>query len=102
MPTWNNCKYDNLFYDKEAAGVDWKCSVEITEGHIRVWYDDEDENGRAIVTTYEGKENGVGHFELSAPSVNGRATLHMFDGGKILEGFWVEGGEQGMWRIKLA
>ena len=32
---------------------------------------------------------------------NGRATLHRFADGLILEGSWFEEGERGMWRIHL-
>jgi hypothetical protein len=94
---WNNCKADHLFYDQGAA-IDVSCNVELNGDKIRVWY----ESGNGTTLVYEGKEIGVGHFELHAPSVNGRATLHMFNGSKVLEGFWVENGYRGMWRIILA
>ncbi len=98
---WNNCKFDTFYYDREAS-CDNPCSVEIADGHILVWYDDADESGRHIVTTYEGEEISLGHFELSALAKDGRSSLHTFNGGRFLDGFWVEGGQRGMWRITLA
>jgi hypothetical protein len=50
---------------------------------------------------YEGAEEAPGHFRLTSPAVNGRATLHQFPGDDMLEGFWAEGGGRGMWRIQL-
>ncbi|MGZ8243048.1 hypothetical protein [Methylomagnum sp.] len=94
---WNNCKADTLYYDGSDAATDWPCKVELDGGRIRVSYEDDD--GETVV--YEGHENGIGHFELNAPQVNGRATLHRFENGKILEGYWVEEGYRGMWRIIL-
>lgn len=59
------------------------------------------ENGGHIV--YQGTEKGNGHYELSAPNVNGKATLHMFEKSRILEGYWAEEDEdwRGMWRVRL-
>jgi len=31
-------------------------------------------------------------FKLASDAVNGRATLHMFSGSKLLEGSWIENG----------
>jgi hypothetical protein len=91
----SNCKADHLFFEREAE-TDVPCNVEIDNGKIRVWYEN------LAIPIYEGQENGAGHFELHALSGNGRGTLHRFDGSKCLEGFWVEDGYRGMWRITLA
>lgn len=96
MTVWSNSRADIFYYNDDADCGD-PCEVKIDNGRIVVSY--EDEGGGYIV--YEGSENGAGHFELSAPSVNGRATLHMFNGNKVLEGWWDEEGTRGMWRIFL-
>ncbi len=96
MSVWSNSKVDILHYDGEVS-VNETCEVRIDGDSIVVSY--EDAGG---YTVYKGSVNGTGHFELEAPSVKGRASLHMFQGGKILEGYWVEDGSRGMWRITLA
>jgi hypothetical protein len=78
--------------------VDGLCEVRIDENSIVVSYKGDD--GLPIV--YKRKNHGDGHFELMAPQIDSKATLHMFNNGKILEGFWLEGGYKGMWRIQLA
>jgi hypothetical protein len=71
------------------------CQVRISRGGIAVSYVD----GGEVV--YEGTEDTRGHFRLACKAVNGRATLHRFPDGDILEGFWTEAGNRGMWRIQL-
>jgi len=92
---WHNCKVDTFYYDDEAD-TDSPCEVRIDGDVIVVSYDGE--NGPII---YKGQAKGAGHFELRSTDVDGRATLHMFEGGKSLEGFWIEDGIEGMWRIAL-
>ncbi|HPL67776.1 MAG TPA: hypothetical protein PLG94_14690, partial [Smithellaceae bacterium] len=96
MTVWNNCKADIIYYDGEAD-IDEHCEVKIDKDEIIVSY--AGENGPVV---YKGKNNGDGHFELSASIVNGHATLHRLKYSNILEGFWLEDGYKGMWRIKLA
>ena len=72
------------------------CEVRISKDEIVVSYDDED--GPVV---YKGKNKGDGHFDLRARKVEGQASLHMFEGSHILEGFWKEGIKKGMWRIML-
>lgn len=93
--TWNNCTMDTFYYDG-GADTGSSCEVRIDDNEIVVSYNNEE---RPII--YKGQANGAGHFELRSTEVNGRATLHMFEGGKFLEGFWVEDGTEGMWRITL-
>jgi hypothetical protein len=59
----------------------------------------EDDRG---VVNYKGEGKGPGHFALESLERNGKATLHMFEGSTILEGFWIEEGWKGFWRITLA
>ena len=96
MPVWSDCKADIIYYDEEAD-IDEPCEVRIDKDEIIVSYDDED--GPVV---YKGKNNGNGHFNLKAPEINGQASLHRFKDGEILEGFWIEGSNKGMWRIRLA
>jgi len=86
-----------LFYDEREAIEGEKCEVKIDEKTIVVSY--EDEEGGFII--YKGGNEGTGHFELFCPEQDGRATLHMFKGARILEGSWIEGGGRGFWKIEL-
>lgn len=92
---WSNSTMDTFYYDGEAD-ISSACEVRIDDKGIVVSY--EGDEGPVI---YRGQAKGAGHFELRSTDVDGRATLHMFEGGKFLEGFWVEDGYEGMWRIKL-
>jgi len=84
-----------LFHSKDAS-EDYPCVVKIDESEVLVEYDDDG------LVQYKGSERGPGHYELSAPEVHGKASLHSFDGSSFLEGSWVEDGYRGMWRIELA
>ena len=97
-PVVKKCIIDFFYYD-EGAEVEIEGEVKFDDSRIVVSYELED--GGYVV--YQGTEKGKGHYELKAPSVNGRATLHMFEKSKILEGYWFESDEgwSGMWRIKL-
>lgn len=96
MAIWRNSKMTSLYYSEEAADEDYPCIVRVDDEGILVEY--EDSKG---VKQYCGKNSGNGHFELHAPEVKGKASLHMFPGASILEGSWVEAGYRGMWRIEL-
>lgn len=96
MPVWKNARMDNAYYDQRTALEDDSCEVRIDGEQIVVSYEDDDG-----VVLYKGKEHGLGHFQLTAPERDGKATLHRFEGSKILEGFWIEGGEKGFWRVTL-
>jgi len=98
MPIWSNCRVDILYFNAEAD-LDMQCEVKIETDSVSmvVFYDEGD--GPVV---YKGKNNGDGHFELNSPEVNGQTSLHMSGNSKILEGFWMEDGLKGMWRIRLA
>ena len=93
MPVFNSSKMSTL----SASGWDVdSCDVRIDGDSILVAYRD----GPAQVF-YRGKQNGPGHFELAMENGDGKATLHQFPGRDLLEGWWVEDGELGAWRIEL-
>lgn len=97
MTTWSNCTADILYYDGTAAVTnDEGYIVRLTDDTIEIAYDDEDG-----AVCYRGKNNGDGHYDLTASERNGRASVHCFPGSHFLEGYWKEGGIQGMWRIQL-
>lgn len=96
MTIWHNSKMTSLYYSEEPALVDYPCVVKIDENEILVEYDDDG------IVQYRGKNDGSGHFELHAPSIEGKASLHGFPESTILEGGWIESGYRGMWRIQLA
>jgi len=94
---WNNCTADVVYYsDREAVTHDEGYEVRIDDQEIVVGYHD-DEGW----VEYRGKNNGDGHFHLTAPERDGKATLHRFSASDILEGYWVENTYRGMWRIRL-
>lgn len=92
---WKKCTMDTFYYDGEAD-TDSDCEVRIDGNEIVISYD-----GGEGPVVYKGQAKGTGHYELRSVGVEGRATLHMFEGGKFLEGFWIEDGTEGMWRITL-
>jgi len=93
---YQNSKMDTVYYDNDAAAEGDDCEVKIGNNEIIVSYEEGD--GFAM---YRGREISQGHFELQYPENNGKASLHMFAGSKILEGFWIEDGAKGFWRIYL-
>jgi hypothetical protein len=93
--SWPNSKFDSLWYSGDILR-DLPCRVRIGDGHIEVTYEDDG------LVSYSGTEVGAGHFNLKRMDVAGEATLHMFPGTRIMDGYWVEGPSSGMWRISLA
>jgi hypothetical protein len=97
LKIFNSSRFDTLFYDNTEAITGRPCSVRIGGGQIEVSYEDE-----GVMVKYVGFEAGPGHFNLQAPEVEGKASLHMFEKGPHMDGFWVEGTLRGMWRVTLA
>lgn len=95
---WLHSTFDSYFPTKEEMTPDRPCRVQIGGGLIEVTYAEHD--GRTV--RYSGSEHGEGHFDLAAPEVAGKATLHRFPGSPFLDGYWCEDGGRGMWRITLA
>ena len=79
------------YVEDDGAG----CEVRIDGSKIVVSYED---NGP---TLYEGEEVAPGHYVLSCRTKRGIASLHRMPDTSILEGHWVEAGNEGMWRIEL-
>lgn len=96
MEIYNRCSVNILYFDDEPA-CDDECIVRVSEGTIEVAYDDDEGP-----VCYRGRNAGDGHFQLAAPERDGKATLHQLPGAQILEGYWEEGGNRGMWRIFLS
>lgn len=82
--------------DLIELAVDYPCQVKIDADEIVVSYTDDNE-----VVLYKGKNEQTGHFRLFCKKMNGRASLHKFDGENILEGSWIETGYEGFWKIEL-
>jgi hypothetical protein len=97
METWKDARFDSFYYDA-AADTNESCEVILNDGELTISYWDDDIKGPAI---YKGREVAPGHFELTAPMLNGRATLHRLPDAVLLVGSWVEDGERGMWQIEL-
>lgn len=97
MQIWKNCTTDVLFYDETPAFInDEGYIVRLSDEKLEIAYD-----GAEGAVCYQGKNNGNGHFELKAPEINGQASVHCFPKSNVMEGYWQEGGERGMWRIHL-
>lgn len=86
------------FYGDETPVDIGPCQVRIDNGRIEVIYEG-DTGGEEV---YEGTEDGDGHFKLEKRNGDGKANLHQFQNGKILDGWWSEEGDEGMWRIHLS
>ena len=93
---WKNSKMSTVYYDADQADENVPCVVKFDDATILVEYEDDG------IVQYRGKERSPGHFELFSDAVNGKATLHMFPGSKLLEGSWIEDGARGMWWVELA
>lgn len=98
MPVWKNSKMDTVWWGKHEPSEGYPCEVKIEGDRIEVWYRIDEEP-----VCYAGKERAPGHFELriTSPEVEGQATLHRFPDGMILEGYFVEDGDRGFWRVTL-
>ena len=94
MAVYRNCTMENF---SDADGQ-WEhpCQVRIGDGSITVSYE---LDGEIIV--YQGPEIEPGHFRLTSDAVKGRATLHRFSDSDVLDGWWLESGYEGMWRVTL-
>jgi hypothetical protein len=98
---WKNCRMTIVYFDSETADEGMVATVKIDGSKILLEYEDETDDGASVLVQYVGKERGAGHYELTCPDQNGKASLHCFPEAKILEGFWVESSYRGMWRIHL-
>lgn len=95
MSTWR-ALMDTVYYDSSEAWEHASSIVNLEDNRITVSYDIGDLNYR-----YIGDEIALGHFNLTLEQGDGRASLHMFPGSKIMEGYWVEDGARGFWRLIL-
>ncbi len=95
MDIWNNCIMTTLYHSNNRS-EDYPCVVKIDGNRILVEYEDDG------IVQYKGESKGEGHFELRGSGFQGQASLHRFPGSSVLEGSWVEEGDEGMWKITLA
>ena len=95
MAHWKNCKMDSFYY-MSAADTGHPCEVRMDDKEIVVSYYSEDG-----YVQYKGDNDGSGHFSLTADAGDGKASLHNFKESPYLEGYWIESGQRGMWRITL-
>lgn len=94
--SYKGSKMDILYYDDSACALNEDCEVRICGDEIVVSY--EGYNGPEV---WSGKGKD-GHYELRIVNGKGRASLHRFSANNsIVEGYWIEDGNQGMWRIRL-
>jgi len=95
MPVWK-AKMDTVFYDSTPAYEHEECEVRIDGSDIVVTYKDD-----GSIVLYRGRDEGHGHYVLQCLDRHGRATLHQIPQSKFLEGYWIEEGQRGFWRIVL-
>lgn len=100
---------------KETTKFYKNCLIQsYEEGGICNFRGDVRFDGKTLVVSYIGNDRGIwrgtelspGHYVCKRESGSvGNASLHLFQGGTILEGYWelVDGntGADGMWRITL-
>lgn len=97
MSIWKSAQFDTFYY-YDGADTNTPCEVTLDGSELTVSYQADDASGYVV---YKGRETAPGHFELTAPTVGGRATLHRFPDAALLVGCWSEDGDRGMWRIEL-
>lgn len=83
-------------FEKGVSESDCPCEVHIDAESLVVHYLDKN-----VPCTYQGRADGAGHFRLEKVGSHGHASLHRFEEGGFLEGYWEEGARKGMWRITL-
>ena len=98
-------KFNDAMMKVWTVGVDAmatrQCEVRLGDhnGQVEVIYEDEARDDSSV--SYEGQEQGEGHYLLECESLDGRASLHRFSDSLILEGFWETAEASGMWRVEL-
>jgi hypothetical protein len=90
------------YYADHRECADSECWVRFSDGGqtLSVIYDEQD-NAQA---EYEGLDGGGGHYTVKCPHYKGFGTLHLScdpDGEITLEGWWLQEGSEGMWRIEV-
>lgn len=85
-----------VYFAEGSPLEQWPCEVRLEVGFVAVSYD-----GDAGPVVYEGRESGEGHFKVTSAAPKGTATLHRFSDSEVLEGWWSEDNQTGMWRIFL-
>ena len=96
MAIWKNCTCDIYYQDEGAALRDPGYEVRIDGDELVISYE-----GDQGWINYKGKDQGGGHYALTADVVNGRALVHRAPDAEIVEGCWEEDGCFGMWRFYL-
>lgn len=96
MEHWNKCSMACLYFDETPADEHTPCKVTFDSPSISIEYFEDGELFR-----YTGQEQSPGHYVLHCHILKGQATLHRLPESKFLEGYWIEGGDRGMWRITL-
>ena len=87
----------SFYYGAEEAADD-PCTVAMNGTSIAVtYYDPYAEKD----VTYKGNAKGAGHYEVARDDGEGQGTFHCFENSEFIEGYWTEGGEGGMWAIKI-
>lgn len=85
-----------------AADGSWTadCVVKLDGDQIRIEYNEEDSGG--ILRSYRGYVDEEGHYRLECPEVRGHGKLQKFFDDQILIGDWIEGQDEGLWKIIIA
>ncbi|WP_194724047.1 hypothetical protein [Noviherbaspirillum malthae] len=96
MKHWVGCT--STVYNGDGVWEDTEpYDVRISSKEVVVSYPGD--KGRAVI--WRGDNDGSGRFELRAEGMDGFARLYLSRDGDVLEGYYREEGQVGMWQIAL-
>lgn len=96
MAIWKNSKM--FFIRSDGADIvhNYSFQVLIDDKRIAVSYFAEGES-----ISYTGVNKNNDHIFLECHELDGEASLHRLPNATLLIGTWVEGGDEGFWKIEL-
>lgn len=84
------------YYARRSGRAIGPCQLRVDGDEISVTYEEDD----GSIAEYKGSDLGSGHYALTYTGYpECKATLHKRPNEDMLEGWWLEDGEEGMWQI---
>ena len=87
----------DTYYQDQPAHLGSDCILSFNDDECELKYDDDD----GKFWSWKGIAQGQGHYKLKANHSGAQGSLHMFEGARIMDGYWSENGFKGMWRVYL-